>query len=69
MLCGRDGIAFGGVHHDNSPFGRSINIDVVHADACTAYDFEFPACLDDILRDLCLAADNECIVITDLFYQ
>ena len=39
-LGGRHGVARGGVHDDHAAFGGGIDIDVVHADAGAAHDFE-----------------------------
>ena len=39
-LGGCDGVARGGVHDDHAAFGGGIDIDVIHADAGAAHDFE-----------------------------
>src|SRR5262247_3526322 len=58
-------VAAGGVHHDYAARGRGGNVNVVHARAGAAYDFELVCGGDDLGGDLGLAADDQGVVIAD----
>src|SRR5262249_12267010 len=58
-------VAAGGVHHDYATRGRRGNVNVVHARARAAYDFEFVGRADDLGGNLGLAADDQGVVIAD----
>ncbi len=55
---GGNGVAAGGVHHDDAALGGGIDIDIVHADAGAADDAEIGGGGDDLLGDLGLGADD-----------
>src|SRR5262245_58369901 len=58
-------VAAGRVHDDYAARSRRGNVNVVHAGARAAYDFEFVGRADDLGRDLGLAADDQGVVIAD----
>ncbi|MBA7675758.1 hypothetical protein ES703_83995 [subsurface metagenome] len=65
MLGGGDGVAGGGVDHDDAVLGGFVDSDVVHADAGAGDDLQLFAGPNDISRDLGLAAHNEGVVVAD----
>src|SRR5262245_63698475 len=58
-------VSAGGVHHDYAARGRGWDVNVVHARARAAYDFELVGGADDLGGDLGLAADDQGVVIAD----
>ena len=65
LLGGRDDIGSGGVAHDDTGLGRSLDIDVVHAHAGTADDAQLRSRGDDLARDVRGGAHHKRIVVGD----
>src|SRR5215813_1239651 len=62
-------VAAGGVHHDYAARGRGGNVNVVHARAGAAYDFELVGGADDLGGDFGFAADDQGVVTADDLFQ
>ena len=69
MLCSTDTVDPGGVHHQHSPLGSGFQVDVVDPSAGTADDAKLWGCIQDCLRHLGLAADDQSISTADFSQQ
>ena len=69
MLGGGDGVAGRGVDHDDAVLGGFVDIYVIHADSGAGDDLQLFARLNDIGRDLGLAAHNQGVVVADGGHQ
>ncbi len=65
VLAGGDGVAAGGVHHDDAPLAGRRDVHVVEADARAADDGQFPGAIDHLLGDLGRAPDDQAVVLLD----
>ena len=65
LLSGRNDIGSGGIAHDDTGFGRSLDIDVVHAHAGTADDAQLRSRGDDLARDVRGGAHHKRIIVGD----
>jgi hypothetical protein len=65
----RDGIAEGGIHHDDPLLGGSGDIDIVDADAGAPNDLKIACSGDDLLGHLGSRADGQAIILADHFKE
>ena len=63
MLGGGDRIAVRRVHHDHAGSRCRRNIDIVHADAGAAHDFQLLRRLEDVGGDLGRGADGDTVIV------
>ena len=59
LLCGGNGVTAGGVHHHDAALGGDGDVDVVHADAGTAHDFEVGGGFEHLGGHLGTTADDD----------
>src|SRR5690606_11798106 len=64
-LGGGDGVARGGVHHDDTALGGGLDIDIVHADAGAANDLEQRRGGQHLLGDLGLGTHGDGVHVFD----
>ncbi len=65
VLGGGDDVRCRRVHYEYASAGGRLDVDVVHAHACPAYDLEVLACLHHVRGDLGARADDQCVVVTN----
>ena len=65
VLGGRDDVRLGRVRHDDPAPGRSVDVDVVDADAGPADDLQPRGARDHIRRDLRRGTDDQALVAVD----
>jgi hypothetical protein len=69
VLSGRHVVAAGGVHDHNAALARRAHVDVFHADAGPADDFQVARGLDHVGGHFRSAADHQALVIADDLLQ
>lgn len=69
MLRSGIDVSLRAVHHDDTLFCRSLQIDIVDADTRSSNNPQLLASFHQRCSDLCLTADNESIVVSDDLLQ